>query len=288
MGIQYCEQGIRIDEPGKSETMKFFRLVWKDIRSGQNIDVYITVFIAIAVAIFGVIGIADLTVIASATLAILALVSVNLLSNRRENENIRELLEKQEQSGGLAKRFLKPKYMLFEAKQFLIGSRKAFFWGADFARTIPLLDYEIGQALQAGTEIKFLIIKPNGSVPSIAVQMAAFRHTSNGADEINSDIERNFRYLASYASSTSIGKVEVRVVDYLAPWTIIAIDPLLQTGKMFVHLTPFRVPNEVRPSFELAFKEDTEWFNFFVEQFESVWSVAEPVNLESYKKSRKQ
>ena len=79
--------------------MKFFRLVWKDIRSGQNIDVYITVVIAIAVAIFGVIGIADLTIIASATLAILALVSVNLLSNRRENENIRELLEKQEQSG---------------------------------------------------------------------------------------------------------------------------------------------------------------------------------------------
>jgi hypothetical protein len=264
--------------------MKLFRVVWNDIRAGQNIDIYITVGIAIAVAILGVLGIANSIIIASATLAILALMSVNLLLNRYENENIRKLISQQQQSTGLAEKFLKPKYRLFEVKQHLISSQTAFFWGADLARTIPLLDYEIIQGLRNGLQVKFLFIKPGNGLGGDAVRMASFRY-SNGKEisAINQDIERNFRYLATYQSSTPHGRIEVRVIDYLPPWTIIAVNPFSPTGAMFVHLTAFRVPNEVRPSFELSASDDEKWFTFFLEQFESVWEVAEPINLDRYK-----
>lgn len=265
--------------------MKILRIIWNDIRSGQNIDVYITVGVAIVVGVLGILSIASSTIIASATLAILALMAINLLLNRYENENIRKLIAQQQNSSGLSEKFLEPKYRLFEAKQHLMSARTAFFWGTDLARTVPLLDYEMIEGLRAGLSIKFLFIKPGSGIDSTAVEMASFRYSNSGkgTDAINQDIERNFRCLATYRNSASQGKVEARVVNYLPPWTIIAINPHSPNGDMYVHLTPFRVPNEVRPSFHLSAKDDEKWFSFFLEQFEKVWEVAEPVNLDNYK-----
>jgi len=64
----------------------------------------------------------------------------------------------------------------------------------------------------------------------------------------------------------------------LPPYTITCCDPQLINGHMFVRLSSFRVPNQIRPTFELTSANDKYWFNFFVEQFESVWREAESVD----------
>ncbi|BAZ71215.1 hypothetical protein NIES4106_60120 (plasmid) [Fischerella sp. NIES-4106] len=43
--------------------MQFLRHVWQDIRSGQNLDIYITASLSLVIAIFGVIGIANQSIV---------------------------------------------------------------------------------------------------------------------------------------------------------------------------------------------------------------------------------
>jgi hypothetical protein len=72
--------------------MKFIEVIINDLRNRQNLDFYITVIISLIVAIFGISQSVSQEVISSAILAILALVSLSLLINRRENDEIKKSL----------------------------------------------------------------------------------------------------------------------------------------------------------------------------------------------------
>lgn len=74
--------------------MKLIQGILQDFRRRQNLDVYITVLIALVVSILGIIQVADQIIISSAILATLALVSISLLMNRRENDEVQNALSK--------------------------------------------------------------------------------------------------------------------------------------------------------------------------------------------------
>lgn len=78
--------------------MKLYQVILQDIRARQNLDVYITVVIAVIVAVLDIFQVTDQTIVTSATLAILALVSVSLLTNRHENNEIRNRLTETQQA----------------------------------------------------------------------------------------------------------------------------------------------------------------------------------------------
>ena len=73
--------------------MRIIKGVLQDIQQRKNLDFYITAIVAIAISIFGVVG-NNQVVVSSAILTVLALISVWLLQNRRDNEEIRQLLTK--------------------------------------------------------------------------------------------------------------------------------------------------------------------------------------------------
>lgn len=258
-------------------------VIWQDIRTGQNLDIYITIAIAIAVAILGTIGGANQTVISSAILATLALVSIGTLRNRREDEVIKNTLVKIETTDRLAERFFKRGYDPSDFRERIRNSRKAFFWGITFATSVQVLDYAIEQGMKSGLEVRFLLVKPDSSA---SIKMAAFRHRHLDEERENSSLRGALSRLADIAStaSNSPGRLDVRVVDYLPSWTTIATDPHLSSGYMSVRLSTFRVPDEERPTFELTAKADTEWFRFFVDQFETIWKESELVNLDEHRK----
>jgi hypothetical protein len=256
--------------------MKIIRDIWGDIRSGKNLDVYVTLIISLIVSVLGIIGVANQNIIASAILATLALVSLNILLSRRDNAEIRDtLIQNSIASSGLSKHFFTQEYDRAFLRKNLSTSRKVFFWGLTFETSLPLIQYTLEQGLESGLEIRFLLIKRD----SRAVDMAAFRNRHKNAIQLNTDLASSIDRLKTLNSVKTSGKLEVREVDYLPPWTIIASDYHLPTGKMFVRLMSFRIPNETRPTFELDARADNDWYKFFCQQFEMVWSEAEPVEL---------
>ena len=62
--------------------MQIFRRVWDDIRQGENIDLYIAVPLAIALAILNLLGMTPTSLINPVTLVILGLLATALLGTR--------------------------------------------------------------------------------------------------------------------------------------------------------------------------------------------------------------
>lgn len=263
--------------------MKLFQRIWQDILARQNFDIYITVVLAFMVAILGLFGIVDQTIISSAVLATLALTSVSLLMNRRENEDIQLALSRIETTDCSAEQFFMHKYDRSVLHDFIKTSHRIFFWGLTLTITIPFLKDEIERGLKSGLEVRFLLLKPSSN----AVEMAAFRTKSASIDRINLTLQMNLMHLADLMKYSQNGKLEVRVVDYLPPWYMVALDPHLPTGHMFIRLNSFR-NDAARPSFQLSATNDSDWFHFFIQQFEAVWEEADVVALEQYAKQRSQ
>jgi hypothetical protein len=259
--------------------MKLLQNAWHDIKSGQNIDAYITILVAIVIAIFGITGSAKVEIVLSAILAVLALVAASLLVSRQESKKLQNAVSRIENLDHLADKFLGNEYDRTDLKRLIRTSRKVFFWGINFTRTIPLMKDDIEYGLSNGTEIKFLLLKPS----SEAINMAAFRSKDADADELNSTLETNLYRLSSLAEKSYPGHLEIRCVDYLPCCTVICFDPHLPHGHMFARLLTFRISNEARPTFELISKQDKYWFDFFVNQFESVWNVADPMHAKNLK-----
>jgi hypothetical protein len=152
--------------------MKYIRVIWQDIRTGQNLDVYITVSLSIIVGVLGVLGIVNQTIISAAVLATLALVSVSLLQNRRENDVIQNTITKIGNESKPVQPFLQHELTSYlEQNQLLFTAQKAFFWGLTFERMIPHVRNMLEQRLQSGLDVRFLILKPY----TMSVKMAAFR-----------------------------------------------------------------------------------------------------------------
>lgn len=261
--------------------MKYLTIIWQDIRTGQNLDIYITITLSIVVGILGVFGIVNQTIISGAVLATLALVSAIMLQNRRENDSLQNAILQIRNASELSEPFLQHELLSSYSvqNQLLSTARKVFFWGLTFERMTPHVRDTLERRLQSGLEVRFLIIKPNSS----AVKMAAFRSPYQGENRINIMLDTILLDLNTIAqNATPPAKLEVRVTDYLPAWTIMAFDPHLPNGQMFVSLLTFRTPGENRPSFKLNSK-DSEWFHIFTEQFEALWKEAEAVSLSESK-----
>lgn len=250
--------------------MKTILTVWHDIRSGKNLDVYIAIIIALAVSVMGITGRIDQAIISSAVLATLALVANGLLINRRENEEVQKTLSSIHLGENLAEKFLKREYDRTRLRQILLNSHVAFFWGPYLTTHILLLKDIIKGRLQGGLEVRFLVMDPRGMV----VNMRASLRRDKDVEYIRRRVESSLVQLHDLSEEIPPGKLEFRVLDYDQPYSIIAFDPHLPSGRMFVRLNSFGVPNEQRPTFELTKQGDVHWFEFFADQFESAWKVA--------------
>ncbi len=74
--------------------MKLFRRMLTDLQDRHNLDIYITLVLAFTVTALAIFQVTDPSVISAAILATLAFVSVNLLKNRRETEEVAKTLHK--------------------------------------------------------------------------------------------------------------------------------------------------------------------------------------------------
>ena len=70
---------------------------------------------------------------------------------------------------------------------------------------------------------------------------------------------------------------ELRVVDYLGPYTLYAYDPDSPHGKMDLRISSFRGKHELRPTFRIDHERDPDWFDYFYDQFTQVWNAGQRV-----------
>jgi hypothetical protein len=251
--------------------MRFLRRAWDDIRSGQNLDIYITALLSLIVAILGVSGIVNQSVISAAVLAVLALLLSSLLVARYQNDKIQSVLSKLGRTQLSISQFMATGDDISEILQLLRKSQQAYFWGTTYSTHIPLLQQDLERCIASGLGARFLLVKPSSS----ALKMAAFRCKNLSESDLNEDLMRNLKRLDRIESSNVAGKLEVKVIDYLAPYVMYIFDPHLPSGQIVMRLSTLHVPDTMRPIIKISRSQDLEWFNFYLQQFEIAWQAAE-------------
>jgi len=257
--------------------MKLFRIIWQDIQNRQNFDVYITIVLAIIVAILGTFGLASQSIISSAILATLGLLSFSVLANRRENEDLSKHLAKIREQNVSPTDIFKRDYDRLELREVTRNARKVFFWGFSFTTSVPMLGDYILTGVQDGLEARFLLVEPSSN----SARMAVFGASKEAESDFDMSIKGSLVRLSRFQKSSTVGKLEVRVVDYFPPYRIIAIDPHLPTGRMIVRMTSPTRYRDGAPVFELTRAKDEKWFDYFATQFEYIWANANEYDKDS-------
>jgi hypothetical protein len=247
--------------------VRIIRTIWRDLRHGENVDLYPVVIISLSATVLSQLGIASQQLTLSLLLALVGLLAIAMLVNRRQNERIAATLANLGDSAVLSHRFLRREDNLEEIAHRIRTAREVWLWGTTLSAHIPALEEEIRSNLERGLALRVLLVRPQSS----AVSMAAFRAGRVAHSDLDSDLQRNLNRLRSMSSA---GRLEHRVIDYLGPYVLYIFDPFSDSGYAIIRLANFRSSNFDRPTFELYADRDLLWFAYFRREFEAVWESA--------------
>ena len=245
------------------------------MRVYKNLDIYLTIILSIVASGLGILGIVDQPIVQGAILALIALVSFSLLANRLNSDEVKRIVNEIKSHEDLPERFFAEKFNGEKIKNLLSESSKTYLLGVTLQRTIPYLSERIEESIRNGCEVRILLAKPN----SEATRMASLGTRKTDQNQLDSHISNNITMLSNISMNAAPGKLRVRVVEYLPPYSLGVFSPNLSSGVLFVRLLTFKASNEKRPTFYIS-KGSDYWFSYFVNQFESMWDMGEDVQLQ--------
>ena len=245
--------------------MKLLKRMWNDVKRGENIDLYITVIIALGLAVLNVTGFAPGDWLAPINLAVLGLLAISVLGNRyRVEETLQQLTQA---TGSLfQEEFPSDLKTDFEA------AKELWLIGATLTRTIMSNYITFEKKLREGHVIKVLLVHPEGA----SVQMMATRYYApkNRIPEVQSSRGKNNLQLFCDLQKVSPGKMEIRTIETSLAFGTIAVNPSSGSGVLYLEHYPFRAVSTSLPKFVLR-ASDGRWYEFFKEEIQALWDAGD-------------
>jgi hypothetical protein len=245
--------------------MKFLKRVWGDIERGENIDLYVTVFIAVGLVILNLFGTTPDTWIAPITLAVLGLLAISVLGNRYRVEEVLQKL-KQSNTAFFFKGFPPSLETDFEAAQEL------WLVGATLSKTITTKYRLIEEKLRQGCTLKILLIHPEGA--SLEIMASRYYAPQNRLLGVQASNIKNSLQLFCDLQKVAPENIEIRTVRNSLAFGATAIDPNSSTGILYLEHYPFRTVSASLPKFILK-ASDGEWYDFFKREIQTLWDAGE-------------
>jgi|SanBayMetagenome_1026888.scaffolds.fasta_scaffold24280_2 hypothetical protein len=244
--------------------MKLINRFLTDIKRGENIDLYITVTVALSLTLLNVLGLASQATIAPMTLAVLGLIAVNGLVNRHK---IDEALNVVRTNSGTFLRDFPEGWELQLEK-----SKETWIVGANLSRTVVTYFSLFEQKVQRGNFINFLLITPDGN----ALKYSGIRRRESGYEEQNlALIQASLKSLAEL-KRIAPDKVSIRVIDYPLSFGCFALEPDTANGSLYISYYPFKTSGGSVPKILLT-SRDHEWYEHFKQEIYNLWNNASEV-----------
>lgn len=236
--------------------------IWNDIKTGENIELYLTVSIAIIVAILGLLNVANAELVSSLTLATLGLFAFSALQNRRK---IDKLLNQSSGSGfSLLNDPLDLDERLNQATSIahngitLVGTSNKRL--GIFAKCLS----------QADGDVQLLLVDPDSIALDVAAQRFA-KHQDASLFRIETQHAlSNFNPLYKKYESN----FQIRLLPAMAPYSIWIIDRNTPYAEIWLGLYPFRADRQAEPWIKFFPHQDREMFDFLIEQFDVMWDTS--------------
>lgn len=260
--------------------MRWLRKLGHDLSEGQNIELYLTIGIALVLSILGAFNIVDTGVVAAITLATLALLALGTLNNREKTNDVQDkvvrLTDLVEES--VLGNIRASKFFLSERPRYdsdFQGAKTIYIVGTTLSRTVRDYLGTFEKRLKEGASIKFVIIDPK----SDAAKQATLRSYGVKSDEFyHNRIKPTIDLLQILASLPDLkGTAEFRLLPYMPSFGLILIDPGEANGKMYVEIYQHKSV-DLNPTFVLDVRRDEKWFSFFYHQFDVLWASSRSAN----------
>ncbi|MGB0387016.1 MAG: hypothetical protein ACPGWR_19545 [Ardenticatenaceae bacterium] len=245
--------------------MKLFYKILEDIRNGENLDVYVTIFLAIVIATLDILDLTSDDFIAPLILATLAVLAFSSLYTRQQNEEIINKLDLP--YGNL---FLDKWPDHFQSNLKLAQS--VLIVGVSLNRTIDTYYKIFEEKIKQGDQIKILLVRPGGvSVKLAASQMSAPNHERH----INQRIQESLQILCNLYKYES-SKFEIRVIDRnLSYYATLLNHDTTNTGMIYMQLYSYK---PIDPGFpkHVFYQDDGAPYAHFSQEIMGLWNDGTP------------
>lgn len=149
-------------------------------------------------------------------------------------------------------------------------ANQIYLSGYSLSRTVRQLTQVISDRLAAGTQIKIMLVDPeDGSL----LQQMDRESVAATADTWRNSIQATIALLNAIARNPdNKGSLEIGLLPFTPSFGLKFIDPDSSTGLGFVELYHHKA-NSQNAAFALKAKDDAQWYPFFKEQFEQLWTT---------------
>lgn len=240
--------------------------IWKDIKRTENIDSYLLIVLAVAVAILNIFNIVPEGWMPSITLGILGILVYSNISLRMDISEVHAMLSGQTY---LLERFPEDLWDRVEREASEIWLVGATLYHIFSNNSIYAL---FQKKLKEKCVIKVLLRDPTDEMCQYAS-----RHNliPSKPGEMKSRIESTLDRLCELKELTP-RRLEIRVIDYPLPFNIGVINPQKRNGTVFVEYHPYKMPIKQGSIPKIVIvPEDKYWYEFYITQFKTVWADGE-------------
>jgi hypothetical protein len=238
--------------------MKTLRDILNDFRQRENVDLYITIIVAVILSVLGMLGLATNTWLTNSTLAVLALLAFTNLLNRHKLE---ETLHQHTTSHFFIEEY--PESVNYD----IINAKELWLIGFHLARTITNYAQVLDEKLSRKERIKVLLIDPN----SEAVQYihASIRYAMT-LDQFKGKILTSLTILAELGKKYP-GRLEVRLIDFPLTFGTYSMNIKSPNGIMYIELYKYKTKGcEIR---FVLHQKDARCYESYSGQVEELWQA---------------
>ena len=243
--------------------MKYFLQIWEDIKQGENIDLYVTVPIAVSLAILNIIGAVSSQLLEPITLIILSLIAISLLGNRN---TVRKLSREIAQNADAVFHTEFP----LSFKRDIEQAKEVWLVGITLTDTIRNNYSILEQKLRIGHTIKVMLVHPD----SPAIEMAEYRNYRQ-ADAMRARREAadsledlgNLRKVA-----VTPNNLEVRTIQHPLSYAVFGVNLESSSGTLYISHFAFRMKPGSEPKIVLHMR-DGQWYEFFKRELYNMWGL---------------
>ncbi|MBI4785002.1 MAG: hypothetical protein HY785_27420 [Oscillatoriophycideae cyanobacterium NC_groundwater_1537_Pr4_S-0.65um_50_18] len=241
--------------------MEIIRRIISDIRRGENIDLYLFAFAALALAILNGLGLASRTLIESVTLALLGLLAAYSLGIRDRLNGINDKL-----TG--TSNLLYDELPSDLRDTAISSSKELFIIGISLNRTIATFYSQLEQKLKDGQKIKILVVDPNGEAAKLIPQRI-YRPISNQrlSDKISDTL-----LLVHSLHSKAPDKIEIRTIDFPIPFGCFASDIEMSDGSIYIEYYSYKTTRDL-PCVVVSSRKNPHWYSVYKIEVLNIWNA---------------
>jgi hypothetical protein len=236
--------------------------IWKDVRSGENLDVYLTIAVALVLSVLNILEVGLSDKLPAVTLSVLALLAISSLVSRHRVEDLTNNLE------SMGEIFVN-EFELREFRKDLSLADEIWLFGASLDDVVKDYYSLFERKLMDGKFIRAMVIEPNALDVLELSEMRAY---------VNPDVKR-----ASIKASTTLSDLcelqkiapelmHLRTIEFPITHRLIALNPGRPDGKLYISNYPFGTPGGSLPKFLLS-AQDGQWYNLYKQEAENLWNA---------------